>query len=146
MNIVSNDDIFDKGICQNPELASSFEKTCPPASCPSVCSTDGKMCRSLCTLSFSFVRSTHIQTFPSALGTTTIGAHHSVGSSTREMTPCCSILSSSSLTLGNIGSATRRGVVCENGTAPLHSWMWYSPCIVPNLGKCPDTFPECCSF
>ena len=38
MNVVSGIDSGDRGICQNPELASSLEKTFAPASWPS---TDG---------------------------------------------------------------------------------------------------------
>ena len=91
MKVVSKADSFDSFICQNPELASSLENTLEPASCARLCSTDGRIRRSLWTFSLSLVRLTQIQTFPSGLGTTTIAAHQSVGSSTREMTPNCSI-------------------------------------------------------
>ena len=45
----------DRGICQNPELASSFVNTFAPASCASVWSTTGSGWHSLFTLSFSLV-------------------------------------------------------------------------------------------
>ena len=47
---------------------------------------------------------------PDFLGTSTIPAHHGVGSSTFETTPITSILASSSLTLVRSGSGTCRGV------------------------------------
>ena len=68
MNVVSSSELGERGICQNPELASSFVKTSGPASLPShhlpsvdqtlgpsVWSTEGRWCFSLCTLSFSQV-------------------------------------------------------------------------------------------
>ena len=42
MKVVSYWDVGARGICQNPELASSFVNTFAPASRPSVWSTDGK--------------------------------------------------------------------------------------------------------
>lgn len=55
-------DSLDKEICQNPEFTSSFENTLVPSKSPSVCSTNGNMCCSLMTESFSFVRLTHMCT------------------------------------------------------------------------------------
>ena len=39
MNVVNRADSLASGICQNPELASSLEKTRAPANCDRVCST-----------------------------------------------------------------------------------------------------------
>ena len=99
MKVVSSWDVGARGICQNPDLASSFVNTFAPASRPSVWSADGNSCFSLMTLSLSFVRSTHIRTLcvsfscPSTvddttlgLATTTVPAHQSVGVSTRVIT------------------------------------------------------------
>ncbi len=87
INVVSRVNCGASGICQNPELASSFEKILAPASCAKVWSTAGRTCHSLRMLWLSCVRSTQICTFLLLLGTTTIPAHHSVGSSTLAMTP-----------------------------------------------------------
>ena len=54
--------------------------------------------------------------FP-GLGTTTMPAHQSVGSSIFEMTPRVSILSSSSFTFGSRGIGTLLGVLTEYGLA-----------------------------
>lgn len=59
----------------------------------------------------AFRRSTQILTSPFFFGTRTMGAHHSVGSLTSSMTPHCSILSSSALTLGKRGADTRLAVL-----------------------------------
>ena len=100
-NVVSSLDSGAKGICQKPELASSFEKTVAPATRAKVWSTAGRTCLSRWTLWFSLVRSTQMRTFPPNLGMTTtdpdlgkttMPAHHSVGSSIREITPNRSIL------------------------------------------------------
>ena len=40
IKVVSKADSLESLICQNPELASSFENTLEPASCPRVSSTD----------------------------------------------------------------------------------------------------------
>ncbi len=118
INVVSRNDSLARGIFQKPELASNFEKYRAPDTCARVCSTAGSMWRSRITFVFSFVRSTHILTFPRDLGTTTIPAHHSVGSSTRERTPSCSILFSSFLTAGSKGMDTFLGVLKAKGVAP----------------------------
>lgn len=70
---------------------------------------DGRGCFSLMTDLFSSVRSVQILTLPMPvrLGTTTIGVHHAVGSSTFEITACCSIQVSSSLTFGRSGREMR---------------------------------------
>lgn len=49
INVVSRADSLDRGICQNPEFASSFEKILAPSSCPKECSTEGSRCLSLLT-------------------------------------------------------------------------------------------------
>ena len=111
MKVVSGIDSGDRGICQNPELASSLEKTFAPASWPSTWSTDGNGCLSLHTLLFNRVKSTQIRTFPFDLGATTMPAHQSVGSWIFWMTPCDTILSSSAFTLFLRGIGTLLGVV-----------------------------------
>ena len=52
MKVVSGMDSGDRGICQNPELASSFENTLAPASWANVLSTAGRGCLSRHTLLF----------------------------------------------------------------------------------------------
>jgi len=121
IKVVSKADSRERGICQNPELASKVENTVAPASCVIVCSTAGKGCLSRQMLSFNLLRSTQMRTFPLGLGTTTSPAHHSVGCSTLSMTPNASILVSSSLTFGRRGIATLQDVLRENGLAPLSS-------------------------
>ncbi|MEQ2190816.1 hypothetical protein XENOCAPTIV_011127, partial [Xenoophorus captivus] len=119
----------------NPALASNLENTFAPASCPSVCSTDGSGCFSLMMYLFSSVRSMHILTLPELLGTTTIGAHQSVGSSTLVMTPSCCIRLSYSLTLGRRGRNICLGVERENGCASADRTILYSPSISPSPVK-----------
>ena len=67
MKVVSNADSLDNLICQNLEFASNLEKTFAPQSWARICSTDGRMWCSLCTLSLSFVRSMQVLTLPSDL-------------------------------------------------------------------------------
>ena len=98
LNVVRGIDSGERGICQNPELASSLENTLAPASCAIVWSTEGRGCRSLHMLSFNRLRSTPMRTWPFGLGTTTMPAHQSVGSLTLMMTPNFSIRSSLALT------------------------------------------------
>ena len=57
----------------------------------------------------SILLNLHIHTVPFGFGTTTIGEHHSVGSSILEITCNASILCNSASTFGSSGSATRRG-------------------------------------
>ena len=87
MKVVSLDDSGSISICQNPQLASNFVKYFAPPSYASVASTEGKTCRSQHTLTFSLFKSTQILTFSFGFGTTTIPAHHSVGSVTSVITP-----------------------------------------------------------
>ena len=44
VNVVSSSDLGERGICQNPELASSFVNTFATFSLPSVCPTEGRLC------------------------------------------------------------------------------------------------------
>ena len=69
---------------------------------------------------------------PAFLGTTTIPEHHSVGSSTREITPRLSILSNSSLTLVRSGSDTVRAVCNAYGRASGFNFISYSRLNVPS--------------
>ena len=85
--MVNNLDSLARGICQNPLLASNLLNTVAPDNCASVVSTFGIGCTSCNTFSFSGLRPTQIRTAPESLGTTTIAAHHGVGSSTGEITP-----------------------------------------------------------
>ena len=78
MNVVNQADSTDKGICQNPKLASRIENTIAPESWASICSMAGNGCLSQYTFSFNLVRSTRIRTLPFCFGTTTNPAHHSV--------------------------------------------------------------------
>lgn len=80
MKVVRRPESGSIGICQNLELASSWENTWALTSLVSIWLTAGSGCHSLCTLSFSLVRLTHILTLPLGSGTTTIPAHHSAGS------------------------------------------------------------------
>ena len=86
MKVVSKADSAANGTCQKPEFATSFENILASDNCPRVYSTEGISCCSRRTLSFSFVKSTQILT-SSFFGTTTMGAHQSVGSSTLTITP-----------------------------------------------------------
>ena len=99
MTVVSSADSLTRGICQNLDCASSFEKTLAPDSCARIRSTDGRMCRSRFTHLLRWVRSTQIRIFSFAFGTTTSPAHQSVGCVTFEMTPIASMRPSSSRTL-----------------------------------------------
>ena len=110
IKVVSNAESCESSTCQNPELASSLVKTLAPPICAKVCSTEGNICRSLCTYLFSMVKSTQIQTFPFNFGTTTMPEHHSVGWVTFSITPSCNILCNSVSTLGKSGMATCLGI------------------------------------
>ena len=125
MNVVKRCEDCERGICQNPLFASSFEKTLAPANFASVSSTLGSGWTSLSTLSLSGFRSTQILTFPDFFRTTTIPAHHGVGSVTLEMMPAFSIFPSSSANLGRRGRGTLRGVKRAKSLAPGISWMVY---------------------
>ena len=82
MNVVSRHDFLASGIHQKPLFASSLLETAVPDNCAKVSSTFGSGCTSRRTLSFNGSRSTQILIAPSFLGTTTIPAHHGVGTST----------------------------------------------------------------
>ena len=96
--MVKNLDSFASGTCQKPLFVSSLLNTLPPFNWTSVTSTFGMGYTSLMTFSFSGFKSTHIRTDPVGLGTTTIAAHHSVSSFTRDITPMLSIRCSSCFT------------------------------------------------
>ena len=91
MKVVSREDSSERGICQKPAFASSFDITLAPASWARTWSTAGRGCCSRCTLSFSYVNSTQMRTFSLLFGTTTMPEHQSVGSSIFEMTPSLSM-------------------------------------------------------
>jgi len=76
-----------------------------------------------------------MRTDPEGLGTTTIAAHHCVGSSTREITPSFSIRCISCLTFSRSGSATFLGVNRQNGLASGFNLIVYSPLNVPSPEK-----------
>ena len=117
MKVVSRADSGARGICQNPELASSLVNTLAPPSWARVGSTAGSGCFSLHTLWFGWVRSTQILTLLFALGTTTMPAHQAVGSLTFAMTPSAFIRRSSCSTAFLSGIATLRGVDSTYGLA-----------------------------
>jgi hypothetical protein len=81
---------------------------------------------------FSFVKSMQILTWPPDFGTTTISAHHSVGSSIREMTPNFSILGNSALTLSISGNGTLRGTDNANGFASGYNAIVYVQFVFPS--------------
>ena len=142
INVVNNADCLGNLICQNPEFASSFEDTCAPWSWANVCSTEGSMCLSLRILWFNLVKLTHIhpvRTFPLLFGTTTIPAHHSVGSSTLQITPNSCIHLSSCSTLDLSGMGILLGVASAYCLASGFKMILYSPSIVPrpwNSSEC----------
>ena len=105
IKVGSNAESCESSTCQNPELASSLVKTLAPPICAKVCSTEGKICHSLCTFLFSMVKSTQIRTFPFDFGTTTMPEHHSVSWVTFSITPSCNILCNSVSTLVKRGMA-----------------------------------------
>ena len=125
-------DSLARGICQNPEFASSLEKTDAVCNCANVFSTDGIWWNSLRTLSLSLVRSTQIHTSSFFFGTTTSPNHQSVGTSTLEITPCSSILSSWTFTFSFRGRATRLGAESENGWALSFNLTVYCSSSFPN--------------
>ena len=86
INVVKWRDSSARFICQNPEFASSLVKTLLPDNFANDSSTDGRGWFSLLNDSFNCVRSTQILTWPFGFGTTTMPEHHSVGSSTFEIT------------------------------------------------------------
>ena len=117
--------------CQKPLFVSSLLNTLTPLNWASVTSTFGMGCTSLMTFSFSSFKSTHIWTHPVGLGTTTIAAHHGVGSFTRDITPMLSIHCNSCFTFSRRGTSTFLRVKREKGCASGLSLMVYSPLKVP---------------
>ena len=113
INVVSKADSFSSVIYQNFEFALILEKTFASPNWASMCSTDVVGCRTLWTPLFYLVRSTHCQIhiLLSGLGTTTIAVHHSAGTSTIDMTPVFSILSSLVLTFGRRGQARHAFII-----------------------------------
>ena len=89
IKMVNSLDSVASGICPNPLLASSFLKIIAPVSCARAVLTlgIGCMCTSHNTCSLRDFMSTQIRTAPEAFGTTTIAAHHAVGSVTHDITP-----------------------------------------------------------
>ena len=89
---------------------------------------------------------THIQSAPSFFGTTTMPAHHGVGSSTLEMTPRDSIRSSSSWTLGRLGS----GTCMSGGIQGVRYCFWLEVNLVvftyipESLEYCGELFHDIC--
>ena len=110
INVVRRREADERGICQNPLFASSLLNKRAPVSWASVSSTFGNGWMSRRTLVLKGLRSIQMRTAPFFLGTTTITAHHSVGSSTFEITPISSIRLSSSMTFALRGMGTCRGV------------------------------------
>ena len=106
-----------KGDLPEPAVSIELAEDGPPASCARVSSTLGSGCSSRSTLSFRGLKSTQILTDPDFFGTTTMPAHHGVGSSIREMTPRDSMRMSSSCTFFLRGKGTFRGVKRAQGLA-----------------------------
>ena len=126
MNVVSRRDFSSKGICQKPLFASNSLNLTAPASWARVSPTLGIRCTSRHTLSLRGLRSTHILTAPDFFGTTTMPAHHGVGSVTLDMTPKASIRSSSACTFGHRGIGTLLDVKSACGAASSLSFISYT--------------------
>ena len=135
MNVVSKRELSGRGICQNPLLASSLLKTFAPASCAKTSSTFGSGCVSRRTCVLRGLSSTQMRTLPFCFGTTTIPAHHGVGTSTLVITPRDSILINSSLTFFRSGRGTMQGVWSAKGYASGRSRISKSPSNVPSPVK-----------
>ena len=118
MNAVSKREFWSSFSCQTLELQSSLVKNFDWLTSANRFSILGRGYVSPTTLSWSFVRSTHIRILPLGLGTTAMSARQSAVMSTLEITPNFSILSSSSLTFFMRGSATLLGVVSAKGVEP----------------------------
>ena len=127
-NMVNSLDSSANGICQNPLFASSLLNIAAPVSWARVVSTFGIGCTSRRTFSFSGFMSTQICTAPEAFGTTTIAAHHGVGSVTRDITPR---FFNSVCTFGLKARGMFLGVHKANGCASCFSWILYSCVNVP---------------
>src|SRR5436190_10659516 len=107
INVVSRLDSSDNGICQKPILASSLLNTFPFEMFANISSVEGRTNLSLTINLLSSVKSPQMRICPDFLVTTTIGAHHSVASSTLDIIPFSSIVVNSFLTLLNNGNGTR---------------------------------------
>ena len=137
MKVVRCQEVSANGICQKLLLASSLLKTAAPESWARVLSTWGKGCVSRSTLSLRGFRSTQMRTLPFFLGTTTIPAHQSVGTSTLEMTSRVSMRLSSSRTFSRRGMGTFLAVKRAWGAALGFRRISYSPFMVPSpLNNC----------
>ena len=86
-NVVSLAVFSSNGICQNPEVASSFEKIFAPDNLFVISSTVVNVYRSLLIALFKRFRSTHVRTPEVFFKTGTIGEHQSVGSVVSSITP-----------------------------------------------------------
>src|SRR5436190_14708360 len=82
-----------------------------------ISSVEGRTNLSLTINLLSSVKSPQMRICPDFLVTTTIGAHHSVASSTLDIIPFSSIVVNSFLTLLNNGNGTRRGADTAKGLA-----------------------------
>ena len=132
MKVVNHLDSLASGICQNPLLTSNLLNSVAPDNCASVVSTLGMGCTSLNTFSFSGLRSTHIRTAPESLGTTTIAAHHGIGTSTGEITPRLCMHCNSQCTFDRNGRGIFRGAFKASGWLFGFSLIVYSHANVPN--------------
>ena len=88
MNVASSRDSSSSGICQNPLVASSFEKILLWPNLARLSSTEDIGCISRWTHLFSCVKSLQMRYEPFSFSTVTIAEHHAVGSVTGEITPC----------------------------------------------------------
>ena len=131
MKVVNRRDSSSSGSCQNPLLASSFEKTLLLPNFSRLSLTDDIGCTSRCTDLFRWVRSTLILTVPFAFCTGTMPEHHLVGTVTGEMISCRTMDSISDLICGRRGCAIFRAVYRQTGVASAHSVMWCSVFSLP---------------
>ena len=106
MKVVSRWELSEGWFFQNPLLASSLLKIFVATSCVSISSTFGSAWVSRRTCALSGLRFTQMHTVPSCFGTTTIPAHHGVGTCTLKINPKDSILFNSSLTFLRRGRGT----------------------------------------
>lgn len=120
MNVLSSRDSIVRGICQNPEWASSFVKLRHLSSSPMF----GLLLEEY-DIPFCCVQGCEVYTYSgllagllAGLGITTIPEYYSVGSVTLEMTPMSSILWNSVLTASLRGRGTHHGAGRTTDTAP----------------------------
>ena len=69
---------------------------------------------------------------PDGFGTTTMAAHHCVGSFTQDIIPSLSVCHISSLTFSHNGSGMFLGVNRQNGLVSGYSLIVYSPLDIPS--------------